>query len=114
MGSWSHKLLASFVAVAALWAGGCTEKAETTCRTDDECFVEGYVCDTTYQMCLKACARHSDCLKSEACDIPAGETEGVCRPSDGTSGDGGGDPGSDGAPGDTAGDPAPGDPPPGG
>ena len=98
----------TLIILAASAASACPSvEAKLTCETDSDCF-EGYACDTLVsKKCLRACTsatEEEDCLASQYCDVPAGESKGVCR--DGPQpGDGGGDPG--------AGDPTPGDPNPG-
>lgn len=74
---------------------------KNTCESDDDCLSGGieYGCDTTNtKVCLRKCTaatETTDCLASQVCDVPAGETDGLCR----TSGSQSGDPGSAGDPG---------------
>ncbi|MEE8410488.1 MAG: hypothetical protein V3T05_12855 [Myxococcota bacterium] len=94
---WTLLILAGVAATACI--GGldaklldCTEPGAAKCH-------DGYLCDTdTTKVCLRQCSTETDCLAAQRCDVPAGDTFGVCREATSS----GGDP--------AAGDPSSGDP----
>ncbi len=60
----------------------CGVEPTVTCADDSACF-DGYRCDEVTATCRRACEAQSDCLASQFCDIPTGESVGVCRLDDG-------------------------------
>ena len=66
--------------VAAASCGG--DSVPATCATNADCF-DGYACDTAgAQICLRSCTEATvatDCLAGQACVIPDGAANGVCK-----------------------------------
>ncbi|MEK7705378.1 MAG: hypothetical protein AAB426_10495 [Myxococcota bacterium] len=80
-----RRALMTVTLASALVLGGCGAGADylAACAADTECF-EGYACapeepGAAVDICLRACTSGVDCLQSQYCDIPNGESSGVCR-----------------------------------
>ncbi len=91
---WTLLILAGVAATACI--GGTDGKNH--CKTNDDCH-ENYLCDANdTKLCLRKCTaatEATDCLSSQSCDVPAGDTDGFCREKSSSGGDpAAGDPGT--------------------
>ena len=82
------KVLKSLTFLVFLLMASCAESpVNTACETNDDCFHDDnyiqYVCDVAIsQTCMRSCTEANEsqkCLASQACDVPDGATEGICR-----------------------------------
>ncbi|MEM6732896.1 MAG: hypothetical protein AAF658_15175 [Myxococcota bacterium] len=70
------------IALLTIFLGvSCGVEPTVACVDDSACF-DGYSCDLETATCLRTCETttvSTDCLASQFCDAPTGETVGVCR-----------------------------------
>lgn len=74
-------LISALFTLSALCFAGCGTAPKTECESDTDCF-ESYACDVDTSTCLRACTTNTDtedCLAGQSCDVPDGESSGVCR-----------------------------------
>ena len=68
------------LAVMGLGLASCGEETDLKNCTGPQDCLDGYACDTQdTKVCLVKCSTQNECLNSQYCKIPTGETSGVCR-----------------------------------
>jgi len=69
----------ALAALTVLGACAAGVDARNTCADDSACLA-GFGCDLATHTCVRSCTTAGGCLDSERCDIPYGQSQGVCSP----------------------------------